>query len=125
MKNKKIYFLFGILFIVVFIVNTPLTRAIIKDQTISTIAEKDTYVSSYKPTSNYGGLDDAYAGSYHTYYTRNVKEAYFYFNFTDKPTDFTKAEISLDFWGVSETMNFTIYLINDDWSESSMDFAIH
>ena len=54
MKNK-ILMLVGVLFLAGFIFIIPSTKAITRDQTISTIAEQDTYVNSYNPTSNYGG----------------------------------------------------------------------
>ncbi len=114
MKNKKIYFLFGILFIIAFIVNTPSTRAIIKDQTISTIAEKDTYVRAYSPTSNYGGKDWLKLGAD---YFLGWNEVYLYFNFTNKPDIWTKAEISIDMYSISKTFNVTVSLINDSWNE--------
>jgi len=100
MKSKdKIRVLLGLLVIFIFQFFIPNVTGVLKDVTISTVAEKDTYVNSYKPLSNYGGVDDARAGFY---FTGDILEAYFYFNFTDKPADFTKVEISLDFWGVSE-----------------------
>ncbi len=120
MKSKdKIRVLLGLLVIFIFQFFIPNVTGVLKDVTISTVAEKDTYVNSYEPLSNYGGVDDARAGFY---FTGDILEAYFYFNFTDKPADFTKVEISLDFWGVSETMNFAVRLINDAWSELSMDW---
>ncbi len=122
MKEKKVLILSGLLLFfgsLNLIGNIIPIRAVATDQTISTIAEKDTYVNSYEGLSNYGGQDYALSGFY---FTGDILEAYFYFNFTDKPADFTKAEISLDFWGVSETMNFTVSLINDDWGELSMNW---
>ena len=117
MKNKKIYFLVGILFIIGFTFNTLPARAIIRDQTISTIAEKDTYVNSDDPLSNFGGQNYVFSGFY---WGGDIVEAYFFFNFSDKPSTYTKAEISLDFWGVSQTMNVSIVLIEEEWDEYLM-----
>jgi hypothetical protein len=50
----------------------------------------------------------------------DIREAYFYFNFSNKPSNFIRAEISLEFWSVSQTMNYTICLIEESWSELSM-----
>jgi len=119
MKNR-ILILVGVLFLASFIFIIPSTRAITRDQTISTVAEKDTYVNSYDPTSNFGGQDYALGGFY---YTGDIVEAYFFFNFSDKPTTYTKAEISLDFWSVSETMNVTICLIEEAWDEYTMTWV--
>ncbi|MEE9378371.1 MAG: DNRLRE domain-containing protein [Candidatus Lokiarchaeia archaeon] len=115
--RKRIIILVVVLFLGGFIFITPSTEAITRDQTISTVAEKDTYVNTYDPTSNFGGQDYALSGFY---YTGDLLEAYFYFNFSDKPSDYTKAEISLDFSSVSETMNITICLIEEVWDEYTM-----
>ena len=119
MRNKKITFLFSLVFFSSVLINIPLTRAIIKDQTISTIAEKDTYVNTYDALSNFGGQDYALGGFY---FGSDIVEAYFFFNFSDKPITYTKAEISLDFWSVSQTMNVSICLIEEDWDEYSMNW---
>ncbi|MFW9987217.1 MAG: Ser-Thr-rich GPI-anchored membrane family protein [Candidatus Odinarchaeota archaeon] len=115
--KRRILILVGILFLADFIFELPSTRGITRDQTISTITEKDTYVNSYDPTSNFGGQDYALSGFY---YTGDILEAYFFFNFSDKPTNYSKAEISLDFWSVSVTMNITVCLIEEDWDEYTM-----
>lgn len=116
MKYKSL-FLLGVLFFTSFIIIIRPSKGTIRDQTVSTIAQKDTYVNSYDPTSNFGGQDYAMSGFY---YTGDIVEAYFFFNFTDKPTNYTKAEISLDLWSVSETINITICLIEDVWDEYTM-----
>ena len=53
MKNKKIVILLGLFFISGLIFNIPLTKAIIRNVSVSTVAEKDTYIDSYNPTSNF------------------------------------------------------------------------
>ncbi len=119
MKNKKIVIFLGLLFIFGFIFKITPIIAITIDKTVSTVAEKDTYVDSNNPTSNYGGVSYAKAGIYDIGVDYH---AFFYFNFTDKPTDFTKAEISLYFEGVYAKINFTVSLVNDSWSEFSMNW---
>lgn len=96
-----------------FIFKITSTKAIIRDRTISTVAEKDSYVDSDDPTSNYGGQDWLIFGNY----LSGWNEAYLYFNFSDKPAGWTKAEISIDMYSVSETFNATLSLINDTWNE--------
>ncbi len=117
MKKRTILIFIAIQFISVFILNAPSTSAIIRDTTISAVAEKDTYVNSYNPASNFGGQDYALSGFY---FTGDILESYFYFNFSDKPIDFSKAEISIDLWSVSMTMNVSICLIEENWDEYSM-----
>ncbi|MCP6718614.1 MAG: DNRLRE domain-containing protein [Patescibacteria group bacterium] len=117
MKDKKIISLISLIFFSTVLINITPTRAIIKDQTISTIAEKDTYVNTDEALSNFGGQDYALGGFY---FGGDIVEAYFFFNFSDKPSTYTKAEISLDFWSVSQTMNVSIYLIEEEWDEYSM-----
>ena len=114
MKSKgKLRFLLGLLIIFTIYLQffIPTIKGVEKELTISMIADKDTYVD--KSSSNFGGQD-------YLVVKYPFKEAYFHFNFSDKPTTFTKAEISLDFWSVSETMNFTVCLINASWEETTM-----
>ena len=82
-----------------FFFNVSPARAILRDQTISTVAEKDTYVNSYEPSFNYGGEDNTIAGDFLTSYEA---ESYFFFSFSDKPNNYTEAEISL-YCGLSDT----------------------
>jgi len=85
--------------------------------TTSTIAEADTYIDSNNGMSNYGGQTWLYAGKG---VLDNLYEAYFRFNFSDKPNDWSKATISLNFWSIDQTMDIEIYLINKTWEEFSM-----
>ncbi len=117
MKYKKVIILMLLTFFSSILINITPTRAIIKDQTISTIAEKDTYVNTYDALSNFGGQDYALGGFY---FGSDIVEAYFFFNFSDKPSTYTKADISLDFWSVSQTTNVSICLIEEEWEEYSM-----
>ncbi|MFX1567552.1 MAG: Ser-Thr-rich GPI-anchored membrane family protein [Promethearchaeota archaeon] len=117
MKKITVAILICVLFIAGFTFLAPPARAILRDQTISTIAEKDTYVNSYENSTNYGSVDYALAGAFlHVY----DAEAYFYFSFSDKPTNFTKAEISLYCGFITLIKNVTICLIEEQWGEFSM-----
>ncbi len=113
--KKKIYL--PIIAILIFLIGIlpriPLTSALTNED----IATKDTYVDTGNPTSNYGGVDILQAGFN---ILSDIKEAYFYFEFSNRPNNFTKAEISLDFWGVLQTMNFTVCLIEENWNEYSV-----
>ena len=85
--------------------------------TISTSASKDTYVDTYSPGANHGGGSYLYTG---IDYLNDLHEAYIYFDFTDKPDDFTKAEISLKIFGVDNTAYINICLIETSWDELTM-----
>lgn len=116
--KKKIILLVGVLIIALFIFKITSTNAIIRDRTISTVAEKDSYVDIHNPTSNYGGQNWLIFGDYIFGWT----EAYLYFNFSGRPTGWTKAEIAIDMYSISETFNVTVSLINDTWNEYSINW---
>lgn len=116
--NKKISFLIIILLVIrlTFFI-TPI-KGITRDGTISTVAEKDAYVTAYIPTSNYGGKDWLIFGNY----LLGWNDAYLYFSFSDKPAGWTKAKISIDMYSVSETFFVTVSLINDTWEENTINW---
>ena len=120
MRNSKqnlTFFLLGLIIVFGLFLSFPSVKAITRERYISNIAEKDTYVDTANPTSNFGGV--SYLISGFSLFS-DIREAYLYFNFSNKPSDFIRAEISLEFWGVSQTMNYTICLIEEGWSEFSM-----
>ncbi len=117
MKSKdklRAFLVLLVIFTAYFQLFIPNIKGIEKEVSISTVAYKDTYIEF--SISNFGGQNSLLIG--YPFY-----EAYLHFNFSDKPWTFTKAEISLDFWGVSQTMNFTVSLINDSWEEYSMTYS--
>ena len=85
--------------------------------TISTVAEKDSYVEEYSPGHNFGGISFLIFGDRPSLFPSPFREAYLFFNFSDKPVEWTKAEISIDMYSISETFNGIISLITDDWQE--------
>ena len=117
-STKKTIFIFmGILVFFGILLSLPTGRAITRERYISTTAVKDTYVDTANPTSNYGGVNYLMSGFG---IFSDIREAYFYFDFSNKPQSYIRAEISLDFWGVSQTMNYTVCLVDQSWSENSM-----
>jgi len=86
---------------------------------MSTIADKDTYVDTANPTSNYGGASNLWCGFG---IFSDIREAYFHFSFSDKPSNVTKAELSIDIWGVSQTMDLTMSIIDESWNEFTMEW---
>ncbi|KKL05460.1 hypothetical protein LCGC14_2605810 [marine sediment metagenome] len=114
MNSKKILIILLIILVPSFIFAIPPVNAIIKDGTISTVAEKDTHVKQYYPTTNYGGQNYFLVGR--DVFSAAV-EAYFYFNFSDKPVNWKDAEIALDLYSIGSTANLSVYLIEDTWNE--------
>jgi hypothetical protein len=88
-------------------------------ETISTIAEKDSYVSDAVYNDNDGGKEWLIIGNYDNNYWW---ETYLYFNFTDKPVGWTKAEIWIVMFSVSETFDVAVSLINDIWGEYTIEW---
>lgn len=116
--NKKAILIYiGLILIVGTIFILPTGWGITREKSISSIADKDTYVDTIDAMANYGGVDNLMTGFS---WSGDIREAYFHFNFDDKPDDYIRAEISLEFWGVSQTMNFTVCLIEESWDEISM-----
>ena len=119
-NNKKvIFFYIGLIIILSTIFILPKGWGITREKSISSIADKDTYVDTANAMSNYGGVNNLMTGFS---LFGEIREAYFHFNFDDKPSDYIRAEISLEFWGVSQTMNFTVCLIEESWDEYSMTY---
>ncbi|KKL66280.1 hypothetical protein LCGC14_2146570 [marine sediment metagenome] len=119
-NNKKvIFFYIGLIIILGTIFILPKGWGITREKSISSIADNDTYVDTANAISNYGGVNNLMTGFS---LFGEIREAYFHFNFDDKPSDYIRAEISLEFWGVSQTMNFTVCLIEESWDEYSMTY---
>ncbi|MFX1393522.1 MAG: DNRLRE domain-containing protein [Promethearchaeota archaeon] len=87
----------------------------IEEDEKTTEAEMDSYVNSYNPTSNYGESDWLKVGEFIGYYI-----TYIYFDFEDEPDDWEEAEISLDFFSISETIEVNMYLVSSSWEELSI-----
>lgn len=94
-----------------FDLGSPLPAASV-ETSYKTVAEKDTYINSYYPSNNYGGQDWILIGDF-----MGMCEAYFQFNFTDKPAVWKRAEISIDLYSISATTQITITLITASWEE--------
>lgn len=114
MKKKGVIFVSALLFLSIF----TLSMVKVKADTTTTIASKDSYVYSYNPDSNYGGQDYLIFRNYILGFT----EAYLYFDFSDKPTDWTKAEVSIDMYYVSETFDVKVSIVEESWEESTIDW---
>ncbi|MFX1259031.1 MAG: DNRLRE domain-containing protein [Promethearchaeota archaeon] len=122
MKEKKIFIIgiFLAILIVTILIKPSTAQKTPASKTISTIADKDSYVDSGNPTANYGGQEQLRAGFS---LSDDIYEAYFHFNFSDKPSNYTKVEISLNIWSVDKMINLTICLIEANWDEYSMNWT--
>jgi len=87
--------------------------------TTSSLATKDSYVHSDNPTSNYGGQDWLIFGYYFTLY---LTEAYIEFDISLRPSGWTKAEIEIDMYSISETTQLTVSLITESWDELTINW---
>jgi hypothetical protein len=118
MSSKLKFLVFsGILMIICLNFLIPAIVGTIDEKTKSTIADKDTYVDEENANLNYGtaiSLKSGFSSS------GKILESYFHFSFSDKPSDIIKAELSLDFWDVTQTMNLTVSIIEVSWNELTM-----
>jgi len=119
LKSKFFFLVIGVIALGSLLV-IPIVKGTTQQRTSSTIADKDTYVDTANPLSNYGGVNYLWCGFG---LFADIREAFFHFSFTDKPSNITKAELSLDIFGVSQTMVLTLSVINANWDELTMDWT--
>ncbi|MFX1297861.1 MAG: DNRLRE domain-containing protein [Promethearchaeota archaeon] len=121
MKSKNKFLVLISVFIVIgLVISMPSVKGTVKQRKKLTIADKDTYVDTVNPSSNYGSAIYLRCGFG---IFNDIREAYFHFSFSDKPSNITKAELSLDIWGVSQTMVFTMSIIDVGWNEFTMNWT--
>jgi len=114
MRIRKTLIIIGFTIVLTIIFITPVRAAISE---IATLADKDSYVQSTSTTTNNGDSIWVYFG-----YDLNLlefDEAYIHFNFTDKPVNWIKAEISIDAT-MFGPFNATVSLITDNWEEGTI-----
>ncbi|MFX1328020.1 MAG: DNRLRE domain-containing protein [Promethearchaeota archaeon] len=114
---KKTLVIFGFVIVLTMIFIIPVRAA---TSEITTIAEKDSYVQSFANTTNNGASTWVYFG-----YDLNQKEfdeAYIYFNFSDQPENWEKAEVSIDAT-MFGAFNATVSLITDNWAEGTITWV--
>lgn len=117
MKIKKILLISVFTIVLATIFTTPV-RAVTTE--IATLSEKDSYVQSLLNTTNNGGSIWVLFG-----YDLNIHEfdeAYIHFNFSDKPENWEKAEVSIDATMFGQ-FNATVSLITDSWGEGTITWA--
>jgi len=80
---------------------------------------KDSYVNSYEPEKNFGSQRNMECGTFYIPMTGlQQTEAYLYFDLNEISTDRSKVELYLDFYFVSEPVEFEIVSVVQEWEES-------
>ncbi len=129
---KKFLLLMLILVIPGFLYSIPKVIGSQNEFNVYEIADRDIFVDSANPTENFGRSNILKAGhgiSYEvreTYFHNHIftRETYLHFSFSKKPNNFIRAELSLDVWSVSQVMNFTICLIEEEWDEYTLTWGM-
>jgi len=110
MKSKSKFLLLMIFLIFLgLIFDSTTVRGTPEQRTTSTIADEDTWVDYYLPL-------DAF-GDEHQLRCSYRRHALFHFSFSNKPSDITKAELSLDISGVNQTTILTMNMSEEQWDE--------
>ncbi len=120
MKTRSILLLCTI-FLLTPLMFIPSIHAVNREITVSGIAEQDAITSSGTPDIPIGSMQDNLEAGYNI--VGNYLESYLYFNFTNKPTNYSKVELSLHFWGKDfpgPELNLTICLIEESWDEQTI-----
>lgn len=121
MRSKKLFVVIGVIGIIVIVIVFGIIYNMTTEniRTISTIADEDSFVDAKNPTTNYGTHVSFEVGVH----TLSSSEALFHFDFSDKPTDWTKAEISLYINYISGPIDVDVYLITESWNEDKVKWT--
>lgn len=117
MRIKKLIQIIGFTIILAIIFITPVKA---EPSEIATLSDKDSYVQSNSNTTNTGDSIWVFFG-----YDLNLyqfDEAYIHFNFSAKPENWEKAEISIDATMFGQ-FNATVCLITDNWEEDTITWV--
>ena len=87
------------------------------EEEVYTTADADTYILDSSPSSNYG-----YSQFLHVTVSGHETEAYFHFDFTDKPNNWDKAEIKIYPQSFAIPFYVTVYLITEVWDEYTLNW---
>lgn len=82
-------------------------------QYILTTTDRDSYVNSYYPTSNFGGKDYLIIGNYIVGWS----EVYLHFDLSDRPSNWEFVIIAIGMYYISETTTIYFCLTSDTWDE--------
>jgi len=89
--------------------------------TVSTIADKDSYVIDLLPLGNYGSEEEFWV-LWDLAIGKGKRNAYLHFPFTDKPDNVIKAEIRIYFKVHLGPVDIQIFTITTDWEEDTINW---
>jgi len=123
MRHKVAFVIIGLTFLFGIIININIGFSSTSIE-VTTIADKDSYVDSAYETSNYGSAIRLFVGeSAYNHGYPGWSETYIHFNFSNKPTSWSKAEIGIscsEAGTLPAVFNLAISLIIDNWSETEI-----
>jgi len=103
-------------FIVAISSSTTMVRG--KEVCKSSDCTADAYIDSSDPTTNFGATDyNVYCGGF-----SNDYEAWFKFDVSDAPDDWTEAKFSFELFKGSATVNLSIAIAPTTWTESGITY---
>jgi len=112
--RKHTILLYSLISFLIFISFSSAGTCITTSATRYYSAIKDSYVDSALPTSNYGGQNRLIFGHY---YYSDPAEAYLSFATSDPPSNWTKAEIEIHMYYITNATNLTICSTTASWDE--------
>ncbi len=89
--------------------------------TVSTIADKDSYVIDLLPLGNYGSEEDFWV-MWDLTILMGKRTAFLHFPFTDKPDNVIKVEIRIYFKIQYDPIDIQIFTVNVDWEEDTINW---
>lgn len=116
MKKLGIIVLFGIFLSIGLFLSIPKVKAIEREHSTTSEANKDTYVWSSEGYTNFDEENPLLFGEFH----QTWHEIYVHFNLNDKPENWSKAELNfmVDWLILSQEVNVSLVLIQDPWNEA-------
>ncbi len=120
-SKKAICVLFGLMVIIGFFFIIPNSKGIQREVTIGIDVSKDTFADEMDRFIIHGSWTVVMMGNGPG---GQATEGYFYFDFSNKSNNITKAVISFGIWEESylspQKLNFTVCLIEDNWLENTL-----
>ncbi|GAG58121.1 unnamed protein product [marine sediment metagenome] len=89
--------------------------------TVSTIADKDSYIIDFLPLGNYGSEEEFWV-IWDLAVLKGKRTAFLHFPFTDKPDNVIKVEIRIYFEIHIGPVDFQIFTVNVDWGEDTINW---
>jgi len=94
-------------------------QSITIERTKKIYADRDTYIYSNSVSSNYGGKNYLCIGEL----IMGYDHTFLHFDLSEIPEVFTKADLSLDFYYLPETIDISIYSTSSNWNELGLTWA--